>query len=183
MRRYIFAFVGLFLFNCSVPEPRRPIKVKTSSFVKESAERNKALLEKEQKLIQDHIAKDTAHSYITSANSSWYFYEIKNEESSYLPQTDDVVTLTYDLATLHNDIIYSRAEIDTVVYVVDKQNLFPGLRNSVKLLKEKETATFLFPSSMAYGYHGDNGKIGPSLPIRSTISIINIEKQQDSIPY
>jgi FKBP-type peptidyl-prolyl cis-trans isomerase len=64
---------------------------------------------------------------------------------------------------------------------VDKQNLFPGLRNSIKLLREGETATFLFPSSMAFGYHGDNNKIGTNIPLKSTITLLKIEKQKDSI--
>jgi FKBP-type peptidyl-prolyl cis-trans isomerase len=63
----------------------------------------------------------------------------------------------------------------------DKDVLFPGLRNSVKILKETETATFLFPSSIAYGYPGDKGSIGANVPIKSTITLLQIEKQQDSI--
>lgn len=50
-----------------------------------------------------------------------------------------------------------------------------------KLLKEKETATFLFPSSLAFGYHGDNDKIGANIPLKTTISILEIKKQNDSI--
>ncbi len=80
-----------------------------------------------------------------------------------------------------NDTIYPREEIGIIKYKVDKQELFPGLRNSIKLLKEMETATFMFPSSLAYGYHGDNNKIGINVPIKSTITLLKIEKQQDSI--
>ena len=65
--------------------------------------------------------------------------------------------------------------------VVSKLDLFPGLRNSVPLLKENETATFLFPSSLAYGYHGDNDKIGTNVPLKSTLTILKIEKQEDSL--
>jgi len=183
MKYSLAILMVLFSLSCAGPEPRRPIRVKTGSFIKESAERNKKLLAKEIKLIRDIMDKDSLHTYKASANSSWYYYETKNEDSDYLPKTDDLVTLTYNIASLQNDTIYSFTEIDTLVYVVDKQDLFPGLRNSVKLLREKETATFLFPSSMAYGYHGDNDKIGPNVPLKSTISIIEIKKQQDSIQH
>ena len=81
--------------------------------------------------------------------------------------------------TFENDTLYSNEDIGIIKYKVDKQELFQGLRNSVKLLKENETATFLFPSSLAYGYHGDDKKIGVSVPIRVTISLLEIEKQND----
>ncbi|CAN0595450.1 unnamed protein product, partial [Ectocarpus sp. 12 AP-2014] len=61
-----------------------------------------------------------------------------------------------------------------------KQELFLGLREAIKMLKENERATFLFPSSIAYGYHGDENKIGTNVPIKSTITILQIEKQQEN---
>ena len=72
-------------------------------------------------------------------------------------------------------------EVGLSKYKVDKQELFPGLRNSVKLLKENETATFLFPSSLGYGYPGDGDKIGINMPLKSTIAVVKIEKQNDSL--
>ena len=72
-------------------------------------------------------------------------------------------------------------EIGVKTYVVDKEELFPGLRNSIKLLREGEAATFFFPSSLGYGYHGDNAKIGPNVPLIATINLLTLEKQVDSI--
>ncbi len=181
MKNILVVLLALCFIGCDGPEPRKPIKVKTGSFMKESAERNKALLAKEEKLIQDIIAGDSLRTYFSSSTGSRYYYDTKNESADYFPKTDDVVTLTYSLNSLQGDAIYSSEEIDTLVYVVDKQELFPGLRNSIKLLKEKETATFFFPSSLAYGYHGDNNKIGPNVPVKTTISILEIKKQKDSI--
>ena len=85
---------------------------------------------------------------------------------------------TYDLLTLDNDTLYSTKDIGVVTYKVDKQELFPGLRNAVVLLKENEKATFLFPSSLAFGYHGDNNRIGTNVPLKSTLTVLKIEKQK-----
>lgn len=71
-----------------------------------------------------------------------------NDSSSYTPQAQDVVYINYDLLSFTNDTIYSSAEIDTVRYVVDQEALFFGLREAVKILKEGEKATFLFPSAL-----------------------------------
>jgi gliding motility-associated peptidyl-prolyl isomerase len=168
------------LTNCKGPEPRRPVKVKTGSILQKSVERNKDLLAKEEKLIMEIIKNDSLNTYLSSGNGSWYHYISKNDQTDYRPKTDDLVTLQYNVIAFNNDTIYSKEDIGTITYKVDKQDLFPGLRNSIKLLKDKESATFLFPSSLSYGYHGDNNKIGVNVPIKSTITILNIDKQKDN---
>lgn len=182
MKYIIFLLLIIGLAGCGGPEPRRPIKVKSGSFYSESAERSRQLLVREERLIQEIIAQDTAHTYVNSASGSWYHMISKNEHDVNTVQPEDLVTMTYDILTLSNDTIYSMEDIGIFKYKVDKQALFPGLRNAVKLLKENESATFLFPSSMAYGYHGDNDKIGVNVPLKSTLSILKIERQQDSLP-
>lgn len=166
----------LFLSSCSQPEPRKPVSVKTGSFFKESVERNKQLLASEQGAIQQLINKDTLNNYIESSNGFWYYYNTVDSTDNYLPKEDDLATLTYNIRTLNNEVIYSEEEIGTLQYKVDKQELFPGLRAAVKLLRKGEKATFFFPSSLGYGYHGDNNKIETNVPLISTITLINIEK-------
>ncbi len=171
----------LTILGCEGPEPRRPVKMKSGSFMRESAERNKELLAEEEEAIKYIIAADSSHTYYHSANGSWYFYNNRVYDDTPTPEPDDLVTMTYNILSFKNDTLYSSEDIGEITYKVDKQELFPGLRNSVKLLKEKETATFLFPSSLAFGYHGDNNKIGTNVPLKSTISILKIEQQKDSI--
>ena len=171
----------LVYFGCKGPEARRPIEVKSGRFFKGSVERSRQLLAKEEQQIQEIIQKDTAYEYVHSATGSWYRLESVNEMATYVPRPDDLVVLTYNIVGFDNDTIYSKEDIGVLTYKVDKQELFPGLRNSVKLLKEGETGTFLFPSSLAYGYHGDNEKIGVNVPVKSTISILKIEKHLDSV--
>ena len=180
MKQVLLILLVFTLASCGSPEPRRPVKVKSGSF-NASVERSKKLLALEEGMMNSLMAEDSLREYEHSAAGACYYYQQKNETASYTPQPDDLVTLTYNVVGFNNDTIYSREEIGILKYKVDKQELFPGLRNSVKLLKEMETATFLFPSSLAYGYHGDNNKIGINVPIKSTITLLKIEKQQDSI--
>ncbi len=180
MKQVLLILLVFSLASCGSPEPRRPVKVKSGSF-NASVERSKKLLTLEEGMMNTLMAKDSLREYEHSAAGAWYYYQQKNEAAAYTPQPDDLVTLTYNVMSFSNDTIYSHEEIGILKYKVDKQELFPGLRNSIKLLKEMETATFLFPSSLAYGYHGDNNKIGINVPIKSTITLLKIEKQQDSI--
>ncbi|UWX56006.1 gliding motility-associated peptidyl-prolyl isomerase GldI [Maribacter litopenaei] len=181
MRTLNILLLMAFLFGCEESEPRKPVQRKSGSYFKESIERSRKLLEAEEKKIQEIIKRDSLKDYTHSASGSWYHYLRVNDSTDYTPQTDDIVTMNYNLLTLDNDTLYSESEIGTLSYRVDKQELFLGLREAIKLLKVNEKATFLFPSSIAFGYHGDNNRIGTNVPLKSTITILNIEKQQDNL--
>lgn len=170
-------FAILLMASCQETEPRRPLEIKRGSFLKLSAERNKKLLQFEDSLMLELIRMDTLHGYQESSAGFRYYYDRQMPPDGPVPGTDDLVTLTYDLRTWNEDTIYSREEIGLLRYRVDKQELFPGLRYSVKLLREGETATFLYPSSLAFGYPGDKDRIGPNVPLKCTVSILDIEQQ------
>lgn len=179
MNRFIYILCcGLLLLSCEEPQARRPVKVKSGSFLKESVERNRKLLSRESHLIRQVILQDSTRSYQTSADGFWFTYVDKKDSTAYQPVEDDLVFLTYDLRNLKGDTLYSAEEIGTVSYRVDKQELFPGLRSAVRMMREGESATFMFPSAQGYGYTGDNRRIGPNTPLVSTVTIINIEPQQ-----
>jgi len=180
MKQLMLIALVLGFISCGGPEPRRPVKVKSGS-LNSSVERNKKLLALEEGIIQKIIESDSLHQYLNSNTGTRYYYDIAIEGITNTPVPDDLVTMSYNVVTFTNDTLYSMQDIGVFKYKVDKQELFPGLRNSVKLLKEGESATFLFPSSLAYGYHGDENKIGINVPFKSTISLFKIEKQVDSI--
>lgn len=180
MKRVSIILFSILLTGCGGPEPRKPIQTKSGSFFKESIERSRKLLEAEEAKIQDIIEMDSLKHYSHSASGSWYHYLAVNDSTDYTPKTDDLVVFNYDLLTLDNDTIYSKNDIGVVTYKVDKQEIFQGMRDAIKLLKEHERATFLFPSSLAYGYHGDENRIGSNIPLKSTITILQIEKRQDN---
>ncbi len=174
--RYIYFILALFLFSCEGPEARKPVRVSSPIIKKSTVERNKELLALEEQIINALVKKDSLNEYQNTSSGSWFYYEKKKDTTSYLPKDDDIVTLTYTIMTLTNDTIYSAQEIGEQEIMVSKPSLFKGLRNTFTLLKENEKATFLFPSSLAFGYHGDENRIGPNTPIKSSVEILKIEK-------
>jgi FKBP-type peptidyl-prolyl cis-trans isomerase len=63
-------------------------------------------------------------------------------------------------------------ELKPQEYHVDKeQKIIIGLRHGIKLMHKKEKITFLFPSHVAYGYHGDGKRIGANQPIICTVTL------------
>ena len=179
--RIVVSILCSFVFlACNEVEPRRPVQNKSGSFYEESIERNKRVLAQEEALIKSIISKDSIHQYFESKNGFWYFYENQVDTLGVRAATDDEVILTYNLMQLKGDTIYNSEEFGVQQLKVDKTQLFQGLRNGLKVMREGEKVTFLFPSSQAFGYKGDNNKIGPNVPIKSSLELIKILKPVDS---
>lgn len=159
---------------CAKREARRPVMVKTDTFLKESAKKNRELLEDQEAVMDSIIACDTLHSYLSSKDGFKYYYISENASADLLPKFGDRVEFTYSLSDIYGKEIYSKEDTKVITYYVDKQELFQGLRQAIKLLKVYEQAVFFFPSEIAFGYHGDNEKIGINKPIRAEVHILKI---------
>ncbi|WP_417882000.1 gliding motility-associated peptidyl-prolyl isomerase GldI [Xanthomarina gelatinilytica] len=175
MSRIIALLLCALLFvACKSPEARRPVSSKSGSFIDASVERNIKLNEREQAYIKKIMSENPEQEYIASENGFWYYYNVKQADSLMSPDFGDIVTFNYNIKTLTDDIIYSKEDLKTQTYVMDKQELFSGLREGLKLMKSGETVTFMFPSQKAYGYYGDENKIGINVPIKCEVSVNSI---------
>ncbi|GAA4290398.1 gliding motility-associated peptidyl-prolyl isomerase GldI [Aestuariibaculum suncheonense] len=180
MNKFLTLALIAFTFACKSPEARRPISVKSGSFIDASVERNKKLNAREQALIEKFMTQKQENDYIASESGFWYFYNTKTDiDSLQTPAFGDIVNYDYDVKTLNGSTIYSFAELKTRTYTIDKEELFTGLREGLKLMKAGETVTFLFPSQKAYGYYGDENKIGSNTPLMCKVTLNSITKTKD----
>jgi gliding motility-associated peptidyl-prolyl isomerase len=159
-------------------EARRPVSNTSGEFMKKSVERNKKLNNKEEALIAAIIKKDSTVNYIASAKGYWYYYNTKGDVKTAKPVKGDVAFFDYEIKDLNGKVIYSKEELKPQRYVVDKQNIMIGLRDGIKLMHKGDTVTFLFPSHMAFGYHGDNNKISTNQPLICVVTLNNIIKEK-----
>ena len=162
------------LFSCSKPEPRKPIIRKTSSFMNESIQRNKVLNKLEEDLLKQKMERDSLHEYINSEHGFWYYYEKKDSLNMKYPVKGDEVIFSYEIKDLQDSIIYSKEELGIKNYLVDKEDLVSGLQEGIKLMKEGEIVTFLFPSYLAFGYTGFE-KIQTNQPLIFTVQLNRIK--------
>lgn len=146
--------VVVIFVSCTRPQPRKPVTQSTSTFLQESIIRNKIINKVEEEAFIKLMQADSSKDYITSEYGFWYYYNNKISETSALPKTGDEVTFTYEIRDINDEIIYTKEELGEKNYLVDKQELITGLQDGIKLMKEGETVTFLFPSHKAYGYSG-----------------------------
>jgi gliding motility-associated peptidyl-prolyl isomerase len=166
----------IFIASCSEKQARQPISHSSGTFMKESIDRNKKLNEQEKLAITKIIQKDTAFLYNRSEKGFWYAYENKSTENVF-PVKGDVVNFDYEITDLYGNTIYSAEELKTQTYHVDKQNIMSGLRNGIKLMHKGDKVKFIFPSQSAYGYHGDDKKIGTNQPIICLVTLNEIKSE------
>jgi len=177
MKNLLIVFsIALLCFSCKSPEARMPESVQSGSFLKASAERNKKLNEHEHKQIQDIIKSNPNRDYIASESGFWYYYNTKMERDTIQPKFGNIINFTFDVSNLEGDEIYANTN---KTYVMDKEELFTGLREGLKLLKPTETATFIFPSQKAFGYYGDEYKIGTNVPLICEVTLNTIIQKND----
>ena len=168
----------LFVLGCKSPEARIPVTKNSGSFIKESAERNIELNTKEYNIIKELIKLQKYSNFVTSENGFWYKYNFKIEGDSLKPKFGDIVNFNYNIKDLDGKIIYSTEELTAQTYAMDQQEIFTGLREGLKLMKAGETVTFLFPSQKAYGYYGDENKIGTNIPLMCQVTVNSITKKE-----
>lgn len=165
--------VTIIFFSCSGPEPRKPVVRKSSTFLKESIVRNKAINKLEETVLKDLMLKDSLHSYKASENGFWYYYNTKDSPDGYTPKSGDEVFINYSIKDVDGSTLYTEEEIGPQRYLVDKEDIITGLQDGVKLMKAGETVTFLFPSYKAYGYLGHE-RIGRGQPLIYTVKLNKI---------
>jgi len=171
--KLIFLALIVFFVSCDNPTPRKPVVRKSSSFLKESIERNKAINKLEEDSLLKFMERDSTHHYLSSASGFWYYYMSKDSTSKKLPNIGDEVFYSYEIKNINNEVLYTIHELGERSYLVDKQELITGLQDGLKLMKEGEIVTFLFPSHKAYGYSGYK-KIGSNQPLIYTVTVNKI---------
>lgn len=119
------------------------------------------------------MESDSIHVYTVSPHGFWYYYMQTDTINAVSPVKGDEVVFSYEIKDLKDSIIYSKEELGDKNYLVDKEDLISGLQDGIKLMKEGEIVTFLFPSYKAYGYSGFE-KINSNQPLIYTVHLKKI---------
>ncbi|MBJ2125637.1 gliding motility-associated peptidyl-prolyl isomerase GldI [Flavobacterium sp. IB48] len=154
-------------------EARRPISRASGTFMKKSADRNKKLVANEEEVIKKIIKSNPKVKYYATPKGYWFYYDERNTNETTAPRKGDIAYFNMEVKDIKGNTIYSESDLGPQTYYVDKQDIMMGLRDGIKRMHKNETVTFLFPSHMAYGYHGDNKKIGTNESLIVTITLRN----------
>jgi len=178
MRIATIIIAAILAVSCSQhQQARRPVSYSSGTFLRESAERNIKLVASEEAKIDSIIKSNPNIRFFASKKGYWYYYEVRNDKDTLRPKRGDIAYFDYDVKDLDGNVIYSEVQLRPQVYRVDKENIMMGLRDGIKLMRKNERVTFLFPSHMGYGYHGDNKRIGTNEPLMCTVTLNDIQPE------
>lgn len=170
---YTLLFAVLLVSCKQHEEARRPISQASGTFMKKSVDRNKKLVANEEEVIKKIIKSNPKIKYYATRKGYWLYYDEKNTTDLSTPKKGDIAYFNLEVKDIAGKIIYSEADLGPQTYYVDKQEIMMGLRDGIKMMHKNETVTFLFPSHIAYGYHGDNKKIGTNQSLICTVTLRN----------
>jgi len=170
---YALLFAVLLVSCKHHEEARKPISQASGTFMKKSADRNKKLVANEEDVIKKIIKSNPKIKYYATRKGYWLYYEERNTTDTQTPRKGDIAYFNLEIKDIKGKIIYSEADLGPQTYYVDKQDIIMGLRDGIKMMHKNETVTFLFPSHIAYGYHGDNKRIGTNQSLICTVTLRN----------
>ncbi len=168
-------FVLAVCISCSSPEARKPLNKGTASLFTEMAQQRKKLIALENSYITRYLVKDSLQTYQVAETGFWYAYKQQSTKETPLPQTGDLVRISYNLSTLDNTMLYNSEVLGLKDYLVDKEDFIPALQDGIKLMRVGETITFIIPSYRGFGLVGDGEKIPPNQTLKSTVTLIDIK--------
>ncbi|MFH7014924.1 gliding motility-associated peptidyl-prolyl isomerase GldI [Flavobacterium sp. FlaQc-47] len=170
---YTLLFAVLFVSCKQHEDARRPISQTSGTFMKKSVDRNKKLVANEEDVIKKIIKNNPKIKYYATRKGYWLYYDEQNTTDPATPKKGDIAYFNLEIKDIEGKIIYSEADLGPQTYYVDKQDIMMGLRDGIKMMHKNEIVTFLFPSHIAYGYHGDNKKIGTNQSLICTVTLRN----------
>jgi gliding motility-associated peptidyl-prolyl isomerase len=169
MRFAFFLLLTITLFSCTDNKARYPLNKKKEVFLNSSAQRNKALLAREEFMLKKAAKSDNTIRYQMSEIGFLYAYTKTVKKELPLPKKGTQVRFQYRIEDLNKNLLYNEKELGIVNYAVDQEDLLPALREGIRIMRPGEIVVFLFPSYLCYGYQGDGDKIGINQPLRFTI--------------
>ncbi len=174
-------FLCFMISSCSKKvEPRKPITNSSSSTIEQSIEDNKIRYAAEEEAIEKILETvDTLRVYKRSANGFYYSFIKRDSTISAFPKFGDRVTFEYDAIALNGDTIYSKEELSPITKSLDQEyGIFRGMRATLKLMNTGDEMIVYYPSYAAYGYYGDNNRIGANTPFKSRVKLLGINLEE-----
>ena len=175
---YALLLLALLLASCNEPQARKPVYRSDNSEIRGSIDRNKKINAAQQLLFKRVMKKDSSLVFVSSPAGYWKAVQQKAAKAA-PPKTGDFVSFNYKIQTIEGELLYDEIELGTVEYLVDKEELLPALRYAVKDVSLGEVGTFLMPSFLCYGYQGDEEKIGINQPLRITLQLKSIKREEN----
>ena len=127
------SFIFLLLLSCKSPEARRPVSVKSGTFMEQSIQRNRALYETQKALFETYMNEHSNIDFITSQNGFWYYYNSEKSKDTITVKFGDIVNYDFDIKKINGEVIYSKETLKKRNYTKDQEKHMAIMETIAKL--------------------------------------------------
>ncbi|MDR2122893.1 MAG: hypothetical protein LBP34_07185 [Flavobacteriaceae bacterium] len=176
-RNLFFFLITLLLLNCQKKEVFQPVNRPDSGYSKDSQEYSKSREESERRYLQKWVdtQQDSLNIKFQSTSSGIWIRFIEKTENA-KAGNNDWVKYTAEIKTLSNETIYTLTEFGEKQGILGKFKEIRGIESALYLMGKGDVAELVLPSFTAYGFYGDENKIGTNVPLLVTLSLHEVKK-------
>ena len=161
------SFLLLLLIACG-EEPKKPVIVTRKKIDSMVEDLEKKYNRMEEDRIKDYISR---HKPMQKTSSGfWYVIDKKNPSGREIKDAN-IVKYSREISLCNSEIVYNDVHLIKVGQDVE----ISGFHQAVKLLKNGEKATFIFPSFLAHGLLGDMQKVPPKSELIYKVEILDVK--------
>ena len=168
MKKILFFYFILILVSCDGDKKVEKPKI-TKHIIDSMVENLEIKYNKmEDDRIRDYISRH--EPMVKTKMGFWYVVNEKNEKGREI-KDGDIVKYKRDISLCNSDTLYK----DVNIIKIGQGSEISGMHQALKLLRNGEKATFIFPSFLAHGLLGDLEKIPPKSELVYKVEIIDIK--------
>jgi FKBP-type peptidyl-prolyl cis-trans isomerase FkpA len=168
MKNFLFLYFILIFVSCGgdkkVEKPKITKRVIDSMVENLEIKFNKM----EDDRIRDYISRH--EPMVKTKMGFWYVVNEKNEKGREI-KDGNLVKYKRDISLCNSDALYN----DVNILKIGQGNEISGMHQALKLLRNGEKATFIFPSFLAHGLLGDLEKVPPKSELVYKVEIIDVK--------
>ena len=176
MKLFNFILLSLtffFIAACSQEPVRNQPSAKE---IKEKLiEHNQKKVRTEDEIIDSFVEENHPEAQKTETGLRYVIFPSKNR-SELVPGEAQLVTIDYDMELLNGNVIYStKKEGLPEKFRIEHEDAPAGLHEGLQIMHLGDSAVFIMPSHLAYGFTGDQHVIGQNAILVYKVVLIEIE--------
>ena len=167
-------FLGMVLFLIACNGGKKSVEQNTPIDTETLIQMNQDLLSKDMTANIDY-ARAKQWNYIKLENG--VIYEIIEHGKGAKAKSKDVVSFSFEMFNLKEEMIYSSDKKGPKTFVIDYNEIEAGLNDIAKVLNEGDSLRMILPPHMAFGVPGDGNKIPARTSLVYYLKLLSIQEQ------
>lgn len=174
LSNFILFILFLFIVASCSPEPVRN-QPSAKELKEKLIEHNQKKVRTEDEIIDSFVKENYPKAQNTETGLRYVIFPAENR-SDLIPDEAQRVTLDYDIELLNGNVIYStKKEGLPEKFRIEHEDAPAGLHEGLQLMHLGDSAVFIIPSHLGYGFTGDQQAIGKNAILVYKVVLIEIE--------